>query len=183
MLPAFIASVVAIVAAEPRAARADGPAATATADETRTSVVYGVCGVGMPTGVLGVEAVHRFGSRFELSVGIGEGLAALAGGRNPGDALQAAIMPRARLGGARSAATFGVGASGGRFGMPGDSVGGFRTDHHLWGNLEVGYEWWTERFALRFTGGVGIVDPGIHNNQRFTFAALPYLGFSFGYPF
>ena len=102
----------------------------------RTTTVYGVLGVATPVGFVGVEGVHRFGSRFQLSLGVGEGYQALKGGRRPLEALQLSLMPRLRLGGPRAAFTLGMGASVGRFALPTGEASGvtspFRTNYALW---------------------------------------------------
>jgi len=156
---------------------------------TLSSAVYGVVGFAMPVGFAGIEGVHRFGSVFELSAGLGAGLsAALAKSGSP---LQWAVMPRLRFGAnERNTFTMGVGASGGSIGdIPlfcdeycDQERASYPTHYWLWANFEVGGEhWWRNHFALRYF--VGYAQGCQADSCSGSTLAIPYFGIGFGRAF
>jgi len=150
---------------------------------TLSSAVYGV------VGFAGIEGVHRFGSVFEMSAGLGAGLsAALAKSGSP---LQWAVMPRLRFGAnERNTFTMGVGASGGSIGdIPlfcdeycDQERASYPTHYWLWANFEVGGEhWWRNHFALRYF--VGYAQGCQADSCSGSTLAIPYFGIGFGRAF
>jgi hypothetical protein len=153
---------------DPGAARAAAePEADAPelGDERRDAILL-VLGMGTPIGVAGLEGIHRFGRSLELSVGFGEGLAALASAHGRLGALQWSVMPRLRIGNERTALTLGAGISAGEFAWP--SLGldcesncgpPHPTSYTFWSNLEAGVEVWRHAFSFRAFAGVALEMP------------------------
>ncbi|HVX96129.1 MAG TPA: hypothetical protein VHK47_14555 [Polyangia bacterium] len=162
----------------------------------RESAVYGVAGFGTPVGGLGLEVVRRCGEKFELSFGVGEGMAAaLAQPKGTfGHAVQWSVMPRVRFGNESDAFTFGVGLSGGEYAYEtgfclGCSDGEtrpsatYRTFYTLWTNVEIGGQHLSASgFAFRYFLGLAHgyeVEAG-----RSLAFPIPYLGVgNLGYAF
>ena len=177
----------------------------------RKTSIHAVAGFGTPVGEIGIEAVHRFESNFEVAAGIGAGanaLEAAAKGSPIGNPVQWAMMPRLRLGGARSALTMGAGISGGNYavirgcglgqsleqdgGCAGSSV--LAVGYVLWSNLEIGGEVWNPTgLSFRYFVGYGhVLTPGaLHcvnslppcTNPPSEGQDLPYIGLGIGYAF
>ena len=83
----------------------------------RGSAIYGMLGW-TPVGGIGLEGVHRLGSMFEITAGLGIGRNAVdpaAEKLGIGNPVQGAVMPRLRLGSDTKALTLGVGISGGNY--------------------------------------------------------------------
>ena len=158
----------------------------------RDTAIYCVGGAATPVGVIGVEAVRRFGPLFELSAGFGVGFAAADSEPHAGfgHVVQWTLMPRLRLGNDRSAFTMGAGASGGNYGDiplcvdgPCSSNPTYPVSYFVWSNFEIGVEYWSSGgFALRFFAGYA---HGWCTSSSCISAAdnLPYFGWGLGYAF
>ena len=150
-----------------------------------TTAVYFQIGGGAPTGIIGLEGVHRFGPTLEVGGGVGIGASASNSERNPsiGHVLQWAVMPRWRIGRDRDALTLGAGLSGGNFGKASVFEGCdsnepcYSVEYVLWANVEAGGEHsWRSGFSLRYFGGYA---RSINADK----GGIPYFGFGLGYSF
>ena len=182
---------------EPTGATSDPsgvPLAVEEPGRRRTRAVYVILGFGSPVGGFGLEGVQRFGSHFELTAGIGAGVAAQNSEPHPGlgHVVQWALMPRLRFGDDATAFTLGAGISGGEYGAgflrsffqfcdedPCPTTNPpYPTQYVIWSNFETGLEhWWRNGFAIRLFAGYG---HGFASGNSFN---LPYLGFGLGYAF
>lgn len=165
------------------------PAAPSPNTPVRETAVYYLAALGAPTGIAGLEGVHRLGSISEIAGGIGIGYAAAGVPHaRPDQVLQWAIMPRLRLGNATKAFTAGAGVSGGNYGQiavcfidscsQSDGVSYF-----LWSNLELGWEHWGEsgfarRVFLGWAHGWCVSATCVSAPT-----SLPYFGIGLGYAF
>lgn len=158
----------------------------------RANAIYAVFGLGTPVGLLGFEAVHRFGA-MEIAVGLGLGAAASGSEPNPplGHELQWAVMPRFRIAGDdHFALTFGAGLSGGQYGSGvlsfcEEPPCTYPTNYVVWVNTELALEKFWSRFTMRYFLGLAVgcdVDAcGATLARRED--AIPYLGLGLGYAF
>ena len=129
------------------------------------TAVYCIAGVGTPVGLGGGEIVQGIGSMFEMTVGVGIGLAATASGATLPNMLQWAAMPRLHLGDRSNALTIGAGVSG----------GGVRDLYVVWANIEVGSEVMSpDGWAFRYFFGYG---HGFASGDSFN---IPYAGVGIG---
>lgn len=151
-----------------------------------SGAVYYVGGLGTPVGVGGFEGVQVFGSGFEMTVGLGLGMAAAAAEpKLKADTLQWAAMPRLRFGVDQDRAfTIGAGISGGGYGSSPDCnlITALACDYPIryviWANVEIGREAWSPGgFAFRYFAGFG---HGFASGDSFN---IPYFGVGFGYHF
>jgi hypothetical protein len=189
MCGGLLLSIVVVGASAKAAADSGPPGAQPPAtveDQARSTAVYLELGMGAPLGVAGIEAVHRFGTWFELSAGVGEG----AGGDNNQlfPAPQWSLMPRLRVvPDHRDAITIGLGASGGQYGPVLCFEGGCGTRYVVWMNLEVGTEhWFSGGFALRYFLGFAqgcTTDSCTRTSVNGASLHIPYAGFGIGYAF
>jgi hypothetical protein len=154
----------------------------ADAHDDATTVSY-IAGAGTPVGVSGVELARTRGSTFEMTGGIGIGLAAANAHGKP-NPLQWAAMPRLRFGGDRGAFTVGVGVSGGNYGRaPNCNVLGvfacsYGVEYTVWVNVEAGGEVGSPAgVAFRYFAGYG---HGFASGASFN---IPYAGVGLGYRF
>jgi hypothetical protein len=158
-------------------------------DPARSTAVYVEWGLGAPLGISGIEGVHRLGTWFELSAGLGEGLAASSNHRQP---LQWAMMPRLRLGDDHTAFTIGAGLSAGEYGevplcIEEDCNNNTApTRYVFWANTEMGGEHWFSRgLALRYFAGYarGCTTASCTATAYGAPLAIPYAGIGIGYAF
>ena len=129
------------------------------------SALYVEAGLGSPLGGLGIESVTRIGPWFEISGGLGIGVAAGESEAQPSLAhmLQWSIMPRLFLGKTEhGGVTLGVGASGGNYGDASSKIicfddpcaSTYPVSYALWANVELGAEaWYPSGFATRIFAG------------------------------
>jgi hypothetical protein len=152
----------------------------------RTGAIYYVGGFGTPVGAGGGELVEVLGSGFEMTLGVGLGMAAAAAEpKLQANVLQWAAMPRLRFGGDRERAfTIGVGISGGGYGSSPDCnlivqlACSYLIRYVIWANIEVGREIWSpDGWAFRYFAGYG---HGFANGGSFN---IPYLGLGIGRAF
>src|SRR5579863_14472 len=135
-------------------------------ERVRYSAVYLEAGLGAPLGGLGIESVTRVGPWFEISGGLGIGVAAEESEAQPSLAhmLQWSIMPRLFLGKTEhGGVTLGVGASGGNYGDASDKIicvdgpcatGSYPVGYAVWANGEIGGEaWYPSGVAARVFAG------------------------------
>jgi hypothetical protein len=163
----------------------------------RQTAIYFMQGIGTPVGVVGIEAVHRFGTFFELAGGLGIGDSAAESTPNTpiSRSWQWSVMPRVRAGRTDySSFTAGLGVSGGQYGgfnfclgCDGeDSNPSYPTTYTLWTNLEIGGEHWTRAgFAIRYFVGYAL---GKQVGAQLAATdvsplAYPYTGVGIGYAF
>ena len=168
-------------------------------DPLRGTAVYYVFGFGAPTGVAGLEGVHRFGELFEISAGVGIGGSAAQSEDHPplSHSAQWSVMPRAMYGDRHHLYTFGAGVSGGQYGgiqLFGMGIPGcvenqpchYPTRYVLWMNFELGVErWWAGGFALRYFAGYahGCTTDSCMTSINGDQLSFPYLGVGLGYAF
>ena len=155
---------------------------SADAHGNPTTISY-IAGAGTPVGVSGMELARALGSSFELTGGIGIGLAA-ANARGKPNPVQWAVMPRVRLGSDQNAFTAGIGASGGNYGQApncnalGVFACAYGVEYTIWLNAEIGGEIWSPfGLALRYFAGYG---HGFASGRTFD---IPYVGAGVGYRF
>lgn len=160
----------------------------------RQSALYFEAGLGSPLGGAGIESVTRLGEWFEISGGLGIGIAAGQSEAHPSLAhmLQWSIMPRLFLGKTEHGGiTLGAGASGGNYGDVGEKILCFDdpcpttypVSYALWANFELGAEaWYRSGFAARFFVGWahGWCSSSACESGGTNF---PYLGTGLGYAF
>jgi hypothetical protein len=170
----------------------------ADAETSRQTAIYFNFGFGTPEGIVGLEAVHRFGEYFELAAGIGEGVG--AGQANA----QWSIMPRVRPGGPdHPHFTLGAGMSGGPYAtqlnfcvtlcdFPGASPPTtVPTFYTLWTNVEIGGEYWSRggfafRYYIGYAHGIPLSSPPPGNPLYPSINLgldIPYFGIGLGYAF
>ncbi|HSZ80813.1 MAG TPA: hypothetical protein VLA14_00950 [Polyangia bacterium] len=161
----------------------------------RQTAIYIVQGFGTPVGIFGLEAVHRFGSYFELAGGVGVGES--ADGSTPKTPIsrswQWSLMPRVRIGRTDyDSFTAGLGASGGQYGGLNfcvgcddeGSSGAYPTAYTLWTNFEIGGEHWTHGgFAVRYFVGLARGTPVGAGSADLSPLSFPYTGVGIGYAF
>ncbi len=164
-----------------------GPVPEWIPPKLRATAIYWIVGLGAPLGIGGFEGVHHFWSTpFELAVGVGNGLSAIASRKDASLAqtFQWAVMPRVRLGNEADTLTLGVGVSGGQYGdIPfGDGpIDTFSTKYFLWGNFEIGGEHWSRSgFAIRYFLGIAS-GCAVASCEKADRRVLPYLGLGLGY--
>jgi hypothetical protein len=163
-------------------------------EPVRHSALYFEVGLGSPLGGWGIESVTRVGPWFEISGGVGIGIAAEESGTQPslGQMFQWSVMPRLFLAKTdHGGVTFGVGASGGNYGDVGSKTfcfddpcpTSYPLSYAVWANTELGGEaWYASGVAARiFVGwahgwcrGSGCESAGMN---------LPYVGAGLGYAF
>ncbi len=146
-------------------------------------------GLGTPVGIGGLEIVHQFGTTFEVTAGVGSGLAAASA--HNGSPLQWAVMPRLRLGDTwRNGLTLGAGMSGGNYGDVPFNVcdehcdpepASYPVHYMLWANFEIGGEHWLRGgFAFRYFAGYA---HGWRTDDPSSTLDFPYVGTGIGYAF
>jgi hypothetical protein len=192
-VPAVLGVSLACQPAARAAAAEDPPEEVGPRPRARRSAVYFDFGLGTPVGLKGIEVTRRVGQSFELSAGVGLGLAAQIAQPNAGlgDLVQWAVMPRLRFGGDRSAVTLGAGLSGGEFahvvGLDVDGGAGSTRDtlyDTLWANLELGGEQWSRGgFAFRYYVGLAHGTMLSAPSRAGSPVDVPYLGLGVGYAF
>ena len=159
------------------------------------SALYFEAGLGSPLGGLGIESVTRVGPWFEISGGLGIGVAAEESEAQPSLAhmLQWSIMPRLFLGKTEhGGVTLGVGASGGNYGDDSNKIicvdgpcatGPYPVSYAFWANGELGAEaWYPSGVAARIFAGWahGWCTSSGCGSALMNF---PYLGAGLGYAF